>query len=359
MNDSEVFRLGELFCGPGGLACGALAAQAESKEKVRYRIRHQWANDRDADTCDTYRQNICPKDPESVIQADIRDLDMDALQPIDALAFGFPCNDFSVVGKQKGMDGKYGLLYEYGIKALQKFRPRWFVAENVDGLRSANSGAAFSRILMELRDAGYDITPHMYKFEDYGIPQSRHRIIIVGFRHDVHLPQAYQVPSPAPYAEIDNSCRHALEVPPISAGAHNHDMPRQTQRVRERLSYIRPGQNVFTADLPEELRLKINGARISQIYRRLDPDRPAYTVTGSGGGGTHIYHYHEDRALTNRERARLQTFADDFVFSGGRESVRRQIGMAVPCRAAEIIFTSILNTWAGIAYEGVEPNITL
>ena len=102
----------------------------------------------------------------------------------------------------------------------------------------------------------------------------------------------------------------------------------------------------------------MRGAKISQIYKRLDPTKPSYTVTGSGGGGTHIYHWSENRALTNRERARLQTFPDDFVFEGSKESVRKQIGMAVPCEGARIIFEAILKTFAGIEYEHVEPNIT-
>ena len=84
---------------------------------------------------------------------------------------------------------------------------------------------------------------------------------------------------------------------------------------------------------------------------------PAYTVTGSGGGGTHIYHWKEPRALTNRERARLQTFPDTYKFIGSKESVRKQIGMAVPCRGAKIIFEAILKSFAGIEYPGIEPNI--
>ena len=83
----------------------------------------------------------------------------------------------------------------------------------------------------------------------------------------------------------------------------------------------------------------------------------AYTVTGSGGGGTHIYHWSDPRALTNRERARLQTFPDDFVFEGSKESVRKQIGMAVPCQGARIIFEAILKTFAGIPYESMDANI--
>ena len=100
----------------------------------------------------------------------------------------------------------------------------------------------------------------------------------------------------------------------------------------------------------------MQGAKLSQIYKDPDPNKPVY-VTGSGGGGTHIYHYDEPRALTNRERARLQTFPDDFVFIGSKESVRRQIGMAVPCKGAQVIFEAVLKTFAGIPYESVPCNL--
>lgn len=346
------FELGELFCGPGGLAYGAKTAQIESSE---FKIVHKWANDYDQDTCDTYVHNICPTNPESVICQDVRKLNIDSLSPIDALAFGFPCNDFSVVGEQKGFDGEYGPLYTYGVKVLKKHKPMWFLAENVGGLKSANDGGAFKKILNDLKKSGYRLYPHLYKFEEYGIPQARHRIIIIGIRRD--LPYEFRVPSPIPYAGINNTSRNALEVPPIPKDAPNNELTKQSVIVTERLTYIKPGENAFTANLPENLQLNVKGAKISQIYKRLHPDKPAYTVTGSGGGGTHIYHYSEPRALTNRERARLQTFPDDYVFKGSKESVRRQIGMAVPAKGAKIIFEAVLRTFAGIEYEYIPCNV--
>ena len=347
-----VFKLGELFCGPGGIAWGATHAVIDNPD---YRIVHQWANDYDLDTCNTYRHNICPDKPETVYHEDIRKFDMSGLAPIDALAFGFPCNDYSVVGEQKGMEGVYGPLYSYGVKALKQFKPQWFLAENVGGLKNANDGKAFTTILSELKQAGYTVTPHLYKFEEYGVPQARHRIIIVGIRNDLDV--VYRVPSTAPYQNINNTCRNAIENPPILADAFNNERTKQSPQVVERLQHILPGQNAFTADLPDNLKLNISGAKISQIYKLLDPEKPSYTVTGSGGGGTHIYHWEEPRALTNRERARLQTFPDDYEFMGSKECVRKQIGMAVPCRGAKIIFEAILNSFAGIEYEYVEPNI--
>lgn len=345
---STVFRLGELFCGPGGLAWGAMNADVPGMK-----IEHAWATDYDSDTCKTYIRNICPENPESVYCEDVHMLDLDKLGDIDALAFGFPCNDFSVVGEQLGFKGKFGPLYTYGISVLLQYKPKWFLAENVGGIQSANAGIAFKRILRDMENAGYKIYPHLYKFEDYGIPQARHRVIIIGIRNDIDV--EYKIPSPDSYPM--KTCREAIENPPIPVDAPNNELTKQSQQVVERLKYIKPGQNAFTADIPEELQLKVKGAKISQIYKRLDPDKPSYTITGSGGGGTHVYHWEEPRALTNRERARLQTFPDDYIFEGSKESVRKQIGMAVPAQGAKIIFEAVLKSFAGIPYDYTEASI--
>lgn len=344
-----IFRLGELFCGPGGLACGATTADIGNED---FKIVHEWANDYDQATCNTYAKNICPDNPESVICEDVHFLDIKKLGSIDALAFGFPCNDFSVVGEQLGFKGKFGPLYSYGVNALNIHKPMWFLAENVGGLQSANEGKAFERILSDMKDAGYRIYPNLYKFENYGVPQARHRVIIIGIRED--LPYEFKIPAPTC---VLKTCREAIENPPIPSDAPNNELTKQSETVVKRLSYIKPGQNAFTAEIPEELQLKVKGAKISQIYKRLDPTKPSYTVTGSGGGGTHIYHWSEPRALTNRERARLQTFPDDYVFTGSKEEVRKQIGMAVPVDGARIIFEAVLKTFAGIPYDFVEPNL--
>ncbi|VVB92603.1 Modification methylase MthTI [uncultured archaeon] len=345
------FRLGELYCGAGGLALGAVSSKVV-KNGEGYYITPVWANDYDKDACETYRRNICPEEPETIICRDVNKLDMAKLPAIDALAFGFPCNDFSIVGEKKGVNGVFGSLYSYGITALKHFKPIWFLAENVAGLRNANEGDAFKTILQKMFDAGYNVVPSLYKFERYGIPQARHRIIIVGIRKDIDC--VFKVPDF--FSDAQTTCREALENPPIPDDAPNQELTKQSEQVVERLKYIKPGENVFTADLPDHLRLKVNGAKISTIYKRLNPDKPAYTITGSGGGGTHVYHWKENRALTNRERARLQTFPDSYVFLGSKESVRRQVGMAVPPKGAQIIFEAILKTFAGITYKCTTPN---
>lgn len=350
-------KLGELFCGPGGIALGAKYA-SDSFEKQGCEIQHAWANDYDSDTCQTYALNFCKHDSSSIICEDVKKLKIKSLAPIDCFAFGFPCNDFSMVGEQRGFKGEFGPLYTYGVNIINHFKPKFFLAENVGGLTNSNQRMAFEKIIKDLRNSGngYNLTVHLYKSEEYGVPQSRHRIIIVGM--DQNLDKTFKVP--APISKVNyRTARDAIECPPIPRDAANNELTRQSQRVVERLKCIKPGENAWTADLPDHLKLNVKGAKLSHIYKRLDPNRPSYTITGSGGGGTHVYHWSEPRALTNRERARLQTFPDNFIFHGSKESVRKQIGMAVPPQLSKIIFESIIKTYLDIDYEHIESSFNI
>lgn len=353
-----IFRLGELFSGPGGLAYGLKNANVVDGRGNEYSIEHVWANDIDEDSCKTFQKNIVPNYPNKVIIGHVDDLDIKNLAPIDAFAYGFPCNDFSLVGEHNGLDGKYSPLYSYGIEVLNYHNPFWFFAENVGGIRSANDGEAFRKITTELENAGrvgYQISIHLFKFEEYGIPQKRHRIIIVGFRKDLGI--KFKVPAPTtPDPNNQISAKKVLENPPIPKDAPNHRFTKHQERVVKRLEKIPPGGNAWHENVPPQLRLNVAGAKLSQIYRRLEPNKPSYTITGNGGGGTYGYHWEEPRALTNRERARLQTFPDDFIFIGGKGSVRSQIGMAVPPKGAKIIIEAIIKCFAGINYKSVPEN---
>lgn len=355
MAEQTIFKLGELFCGPGGLAYGALNSHSDDG---RFGVQHAWSNDYDADTCETYRKNICPDNPDTVYLGDVRNLDIPALGEIDAFAYGFPCNSFSNVGEHQGIaNEKFGQLYWYGVEVLRTYHPKWFIAENVSGIRSAGSGD-FQIILKDLKESGYKLTTNLYKAEDYGIPQTRHRVIIVGIREDLDV--EFHVPDPSIYSSVDISSRTALSG--IPEDAPNNEIRTLQKKVVRRLSYIRPGENVWQAEerlgdqFPDDLRINTK-TKISQIYRKLDPAKPAYTVTASGGGGTFMYHW-TDRELTNRERARIQTFPDDYEFIGSYSSVRKQIGMAVPCRLSEIVTTAVLNSFAGIEYPWIKANLS-
>jgi DNA (cytosine-5)-methyltransferase 1 len=343
--------IGEFYCGPGGLGLGAKLSKIKTKSGNVFSFEHEFATDYDPDSCETFRRNISGN--KEVICSDIKELNIKKLPYVDGFLYGFPCNDFSMVGESKGLKGKYGPLYSYGVEYINHHNPKFFLAENVSGISSANSGEAFKKILKELKNAGkgYELTIHKYKFENYGIPQTRHRFIIIGMRNDLNL--KFLVPKPLNKIV---SVRDALTKPIIPTSAKNQELTKQSAKVVERLSYIKPGENAWTADLPDHLKLNVKGAKMSMIYKRLDPNKPAYTITGSGGGGTHVYHWKENRALTNRERARIQTFPDNFEFTGSKESVRKQIGMAVPVLGAKIILSAVLKTFARIKYPSIKEN---
>lgn len=385
------FRLGELFCGPGGLAYGAGLA---SKEHIKntagevFSINHCWGVDRDPIAIQTYNSTVAKQFGGEGLCRDAREfvqnLTMEQKE-INALAFGFPCNDFSLVGKQKGLNGNFGQLYKTGISVINQCNPLWFVAENVSGLNSANEGKALGHILNEMREAGrgYVLTPHLYKFEEYSVPQYRHRFIIVGIRRDLGI--TFKVPSPTtknrpiPVGEAlsnipsdapnnehkkisSNIVNRLLLTPPWHNAWFLDDLERMSHTERRNILKNVPWYKGTLEKLTDKelltmlqrCKLHCQKARMSHIYKRLDKARPSYTVTGSGGGGTHLYHWEEPRALTNRERARIQTFPDDFKFEGSIEQVRKQIGMAVPPVGAKIIFTALLKTFAGIAYPSEE-----
>lgn len=375
-------KVGEMFCGPGGIGIALNNTKSPDNTESKYSFEHSWSTDWDKDTCETYKKNVLRNSPNAkvidniddlksndmpvVIHKDVRDLEIDKLPVVDGFLYGFPCNDFSLVGKTKGLNGNYGGLFSYGVKYIARANPLFFFAENVSGLASANDGKAFEVIMKALNNAGeygYTITAHLYKFEEYGVPQTRHRYILIGIRGDLRKANGSQLvfKVPKPSGKI-MTCEEALK--DIPKNASNHEPTRMSKTVEKRLELINEGENIWQAEerlkdnFPQELRLNVKGARMSQIYRRLDSKKPAYTITGSGGGGTHVYHWakNECRALTNRERARLQTFPDNFEFIGNKESVRKQVGMAVPCKGAEKILKALLQTLAGEEYPSVEPS---
>ena len=350
-------KIVELFCGAGGFAEGAKKAGFE----------HIWGTDYHADSCISFEKNqkcvgYCMDVKKFTTQKTLKKV-KDEHGNINGLVFGFPCNDFSLVGKNRKMKGEYGGLYKYACKALNYFQPEFFVAENVTSLgkklyyNSAEPRLAkeifkkeklqnenyinFKKIMSDLAqcsDHGYTIYADNFKFEEYEVPQTRHRVILVGFRQDFFLKNKVSYCKPEKTRKQKTS-EYALKK--IPKWAKHQELTNHDERVIRRLAKTKEGGNVW--DLGDDLDglPGVKKARMSHIYKKLDRNKPAYTVTGSGGGGTHVYHFEENRALTNRERARLQTFPDDYEFEGGKESIRRQIGMAVPVIGAEKIMRAV------------------
>jgi len=388
-----IFKLGELFCGPGGLAIAAHDTEEVLNEQTgeRYSIDHVWGVDKSASAIMTFRANLPAAEAYRMdAKAFIKDKLTEA-GAIDALAFGFPCNSFSSVGKRKGVNCQtYGKLYRAGIQVIALQNPKWFIAENVSGIGGQDSGRGFRAILQELANAGqgYNVVSHLYKFEEYGVPQSRHRFVIIGIRQDIATKKGvvFKIPAPThgegrkPFVTVAAALADVTNTTDWGS-----DLTQQSDKVIWRLVFTPPGENAWKLDeiikwddkrlleylaaIPwyndkirplggvleirnkiEYARLHVTKARMSHIYKRLEANKPAYTLTGSGGGGTHVYHWKEPRALTNEERATLQTFPKTFVFHGTKEEIRKQIGMAVPTEGAKVIFAALLRSFAHVDY---------
>lgn len=316
-----------LFAGCGGLDLGFELAKHDS-----LKFKTIWANDFDKSACATYQRNFPHVE---VFEGDIWDYDLTKMPNCDVILGGFPCQDFSVLRgdeKRKGVNVKRGLLYTKFVEAVRLKKPMLFVAENVKGLVSANNGFAIQKITQDFSALGYHVVkPEVINFADYGVPQRRERVLIVGIRQD--LDGTFVFPEPT-HKVKHVSAKEALK--DVEKIQHNNEHQKIAESTVELLKKIPAGGNY--KDVPELSEKKW----MSLIYKRLNPDKPSPTIVANGGGGTWGYHYSEPRPLTNRERARIQTFPDEFIFEGTMTEIRRQLGNAVPPRGAKVLAEAIL-----------------
>lgn len=269
----------------------------------------------------------------------------------DLILGGFPCQDFSVIWKQPGLNGKRGGLYRNFLEFVNAKKPKAFVAENVKGLLTANKRKAIDTIINDFESIapGYIVKPHLYNFAEYGVPQFRERVLIVGIRVDTGFNFIHPKPTHGPNAELPyitagQAIEGALDI------EYNNERINCMDKTRRMLELIPEGGN-FT-DIPKDNPLYVKGM-ISHVYRRIDRNEPAKTIIAAGGGGTWGYHYPEPRPLTNRERARLQSFPDDFKFIGSVAEVRRQIGNAVPPEGVRAVAQRLRPLFTG-EYEHID-----
>lgn len=329
-----------LFSGCGGMDLGA---EKSGQAKV------VWAVDNEKWAVKTYEKNL----GKHIVEGDITQTPVPDVA-CDILLAGPPCQDYSTLWNHDGLMTARGNLFREVARFLHELQPAGFVLENVPGLLSANKGVAWTLVRHALKSPSsfvspdqrsgngvhYDISAQIVDMADLGVPQHRERLIVVGVRRDLGVRPPV---IPSPYQGRPRTVAEVLDLDPIPEDAPNHERGLDSLDVVERLKLIPPGAN-FEA-VPAGHPLAVKGL-ISHVYRRLDPNKPSYTVIAGGGGGTHGYHHVEPRRLSNREKARLQSFPDDFVFEFGdpvRDKrsayprVRRQIGNAVPPQAAEVI----------------------
>lgn len=300
-------KIVSLFSGAGGLDLGL----------VRSGNTVIWANDIDQNASETYRKNI----GGHIVCADIKNVKMrDIPDGADVVVGGFPCQGFSQANLLREVDDERNSLYLFFKKVVAAKKPNFFVAENVKGILSLGRGTAIRKILADFEKVGYFLDVHLVNMADYGVPQHRQRVIIIGQRRNLGKSLLFRFPLPTHSKEGKGG------LPPW-------------RTIRDEL------ERFPDPDLPNDVTNHTYSAykvayRNFTGHRPTDPDKPCPTILarGNGGGGVcAIPHYNGKRRLTIRESAAIQTFPDDFEFVGAMNSCYRQIGNAVPVRFAEFL----------------------
>jgi len=253
----------------------------------------------------------------NIICDDITNLVEQNLPCADVLVGGFPCQDFSLAGKQKGLESERGNLYLTMIKAIKKVQPKIFVAENVKGLLLWQNGLAMKTIVQDFENCGYDVEYKLFNVADFGVPQIRERVIIVGIRKDLKMKISW---------------------------------PKQTHSKNPTLGLQKwvTAQDALKDLEDEQFAKKITNCDYSKAKKNngqgnkiIDANSPAPTMRAEHHGNIE-FHYKLPRRLSAREAARIQSFPDDFEFLQSTTDAYRQIGNAVPPVFAWHIAQSIL-----------------
>jgi DNA (cytosine-5)-methyltransferase 1 len=283
-----------LFSGCGGMDLGFKGGFTFlGRRFAKQPFKLIWANEINEAACRTYRRNI----GEHIHPGDIWTLLDDLPTSADVVVGGFPCQDISVNGKGAGIAGKRSGLYRAMVEAVSRTRPKVFVAENVKGLLMKHHASALQQVLTDFQALGYQVEYHLYDAANYGVPQTRERVIIVGT-----LPGVKTFKAPAPTFKIDER---------ITAKDALHDLISK----REDESFNHVWSRALRS--PE------------QGDRTLVADRPGYTIRAECHGNIQ-WHYKLPRRISMREAARIQSFPDDFIFDAKLRETERQIGNAVP-----------------------------
>lgn len=340
-----------LFSGAGGLDLGAESAGFTVKAAVEY----------NNDAADTMEKNFpelnTPVDRRSILDVSSEDIRRAAgLGPRERpelLVGGPPCTPFSKSGfwldwKREGLDPQASLLQEY-TRVLRDTQPRYFVLENVYALTYNNSASrpSYERLLQEIDDAGYHYSKAVLNAADFGVPQARPRLFIVGSPKKEKLPQ---LPLPTHGGKWERRRTGHAGQPHVTAGqalAKLHTQPEPKESVGGRYGHllpeIPPGENYlhYTAkrnhpDPQFEWR-----SRYWSFLLKLSPDKPSPTIQAQPGPYVGPFHW-ENRRLRVAELKKLFTFPDDFELVGSRSSVQAQLGNSVPALLAEQVMKSMV-----------------
>ncbi|MCZ7591812.1 MAG: DNA cytosine methyltransferase [Kiritimatiellae bacterium] len=303
-NFTQKYRVVSMFSGCGGMDLGFVGGfQVYGRRYSKLPFEIIWANDLNVEACKTYRRNL----GHDAVSGDIWDLIDRMPSSADVLIGGFPCQDISVNGKRAGVNGRRSGLYKAMVEAIRRIKPRVFVAENVKAL--LNHKEWLRQVVDDFESLEYRVNYQLYQAADYGVPQTRERVLFVGTAADV---EPFVPPTPERSAATWMTAEEAI------SDLENTERDPQINHI-----------------------WSLANASPEQGNRRLVQNRPGYTIRAECHGNIH-YHYRLPRRISMREAARLQSFPDKFVFVSGLRETERQVGNAVPPVLAWHVAKSIL-----------------
>lgn len=343
----------DLFSGAGGMSLGARQAGIDVQHVV----------EADEHAAATYLANHTPK--YGIFVDDIRKFKPAKIQGRDhegLVVFGGPpCQGFSTSNQRtRSLENENNWLFEEFVRVVKGYRPDWFVFENVRGILETEGGIFVDHILERFQKLGYTVSSDLLHATDFGVPQKRARFFIVGSLHG----KTYTFPKATHKAPVTVS-KAIGDLPVLSNGAStcylgyskratnqyaqslrnglkgctNHLVTRNSEIIIERYKHIPPGGN--WEDIPDHLMGNYSDKSRCHtgIYRRLELDKPSVVI--GNYRKNMLIHPSQDRGLSVREAARLQSFPDDFVFKGSIGFQQQQVGNAVPPMLANAIFTNL------------------
>jgi DNA (cytosine-5)-methyltransferase 1 len=312
--ENREYSVASMFSGCGGMDLGFLGGfDVFGRHYDRLPFRIVWANEHNKKACATYRRNI---------GAEIKCCDVkEALESLpgrtDVLIGGFPCQDISVNGKRAGANGKRSSLYRAMIEAIRRIKPKVFVAENVASLLMPCNADSLRQVMTDFGELGYTLSCEIYRAADYGVPQTRERVFIVGTSEEAK-------PFVPPLAERD---------------------PEEWMTAKEAIGDL---ERLEETPAINHVWSRANKSP-EQGDRILLADRPGYTIRAECHGNIQ-WHYRLKRRMSMREAARIQSFPDTFIFEAMLRETERQVGNAVPPVLAWHVARAVLDS-----LEGVEP----
>ena len=296
------FTAVSLFCGAGGLDMGF----------DRAGFKTIWANDMDANACKTH-QNWSKA---TVVCGDISKVDYAAIPVSDVILGGFPCQGFSLSGPRK-IDDSRNVLYKHYVKLVRQNKPKAFIGENVKGLLTMGEGKIIDAIVADFAECGYDVYCKLLNAKNFGVPQDRERVIIVGFRQDLNV-RDFKLPDTngqtMTLREAIGNMPQVKSCDVCDAPYSSRYMSRNRKRGWDDVAYTVPAMAKQVTLWPG-----------SPDMKKLDKDLWAFGDEGI------------TRRLSWREAAAIQTFPTDLEFNGDLTSIYKQIGNAVPVKLAEFV----------------------